>query len=131
VAAPPVVPDKLESLAILKRKRQTADAKVKHILVGWDEVNSGDDRGKQRSRAQLEKLVPEILARAQKGEAFESLMLAHSEDTPAAVKSGESYDVSTGAGFVLPFIELSLRLKVGELGVVRTEFGLHIIKRIE
>ena len=131
VAAPPVVPDKLESLAILKRKRLTAEAKVKHILVGWDEVNAGDDRAKRRSRAQLEQLVPEILARAQKGEAFESLMLAHSEDAPEAVKSGEAYEVAPDAGFVLPFIELSLRLKVGELGVVKTEFGLHIIKRIE
>jgi parvulin-like peptidyl-prolyl isomerase len=130
-APPPPPPDKLQSFAILKRKRLTDAAKVKHILVGWDEVNAGDDRAKTRSRAQVEKLVAEILAKANKGESFEGLMLAHSEDAPAAVKSGQAYDVTPDAGLVLPFIDLSLRLKVGELGVVRTEFGLHIIKRVE
>jgi parvulin-like peptidyl-prolyl isomerase len=128
---PPPPPDKLESLAILKRKRETIDAKVRHILVGWAEVNGGDARGKARSRAQLEKLVPEILDRARKGESFESLMVAYSEDSPDLVKSARPYAVAPDAPLALPFIDLSLRLKVGELGVVRTEYGLHIIKRIE
>ena len=128
---PPPPPDKLESLAILKRKPQTQNAKVKHILLGWTEVNAGDARGKKRSRAELEKLDPEILARAQKGEPFESLMIAFSEDAPEAVRSGQAYPVSPEEQLVQPFIDLSLRLKVGELGVVRSEFGLHIIKRVE
>jgi parvulin-like peptidyl-prolyl isomerase len=128
---PPPPPDKLESLDILKRKPVTEQAKVKHILVGWAELNAGDARAKSRSRAQLEKLVPEIIGRAKKGEPFESLMIAFSEDSPAAVKSGNSYDVSPDASLVQPFIDLSLRLKVGEIGVVMTEFGLHIIKRVE
>jgi hypothetical protein len=128
---PPPPPDKLESLAILKRKRETQEAKVRHILVGWDEVNGGDARGKGRSRAQLEKLIPEILDRARKGESFESLMTAYSEDSPDLVKSAKLYAVAPDAPLALPFIDLSLRLKVGELGVVRTEYGLHIIKRIE
>jgi parvulin-like peptidyl-prolyl isomerase len=58
-------------------------------------------------------------------------MIAFSEDSPSAVKSGASYDVTPDASLVQPFIDLSLRLKVGEIGVVKTEFGLHIIKRIE
>lgn len=131
VVPPPPEPDKLESLAILKRKRVTEKAKVKHILVGWAEVNGGDERALNRSRAQLEKLVPEILAKAKKGEPFERLMIAHSEDAPEAVKSGNPYDVTPDAPLVLPFIELSLRLNVGEIGVVRTDYGLHIIKRVE
>jgi parvulin-like peptidyl-prolyl isomerase len=130
-APPPPPPDKLESVAILKRKPVTASAKVKHVLVGWAEVNAGDARAKKRSRAELEKLVPEIVSRAQKGEPFESLMIAFSEDEPQAVKSGEAYPVTPDAGLVQPFIDLSLRLKVGEIGVVRTEFGIHIIKRVE
>jgi parvulin-like peptidyl-prolyl isomerase len=128
---PPPPPDKLESLAILKRQPATKDAKVKHILVGWAEVNAGDPRGKKRTRAELEKLIPEILDRARKGEPFESLMIAFSEDDPNAVKSGDAYPVSPDAQLVQPFIDLSLRLKVGELGVVRSEFGMHIIKRVE
>jgi parvulin-like peptidyl-prolyl isomerase len=128
---PPPPPDKLESLAILRRKPETKEAKVKHILVGWSEVNAGDPRGKKRTRAELEKLVPELLDRAKKGEPFESLMIAFSEDAPEAVKSGQPYSVTPDEQLVQPFIDLSLRLKVGELGVVRTEFGMHIIKRVE
>jgi parvulin-like peptidyl-prolyl isomerase len=128
---PPPPPDKLESAAILKRKAETKEARVKHILVGWDEVNAGDPRGKKRTRAQLEKLVPQIVDRATKGEPFEKLMVEFSEDDPEAVKSGNSYRVSPDASLVQPFIDLSLRLKVGEIGVVATEFGIHVIKRVE
>ncbi len=131
VPAPPVVPDKLESHAILKRAPEADATKVKHILLGWDEVNAGDPRGKDRSRADLEKLVAEILAKAKRGEPFESLMTAHSEDLPEMVKSGKPYDVAPDAGLALPFVRLGLRLKVGELGVVRTPFGIHIVKRVE
>jgi parvulin-like peptidyl-prolyl isomerase len=131
VAPPPPPPDKLESAAILKRKREAIAAKVKHILVGWAEVNGGDERAKKRSRAELEKLVPEIVSRAQKGEPFESLMIAFSEDVPQMVKSGQAYDVAPDSALTRPFVELSLRLKAGEIGVVRTEYGIHIIKRVE
>jgi parvulin-like peptidyl-prolyl isomerase len=131
VAAPPVAPDKLESHAILRRAPQTDATKVKHILLGWDEVNAGDPRGEARSRAALEKLVAEILAKVKRGEPFESLMTAHSEDVPEMVASGKPYDVAPDAGLALPFVNLGLRLKVGEVGVVRTEFGIHIVKRVE
>lgn len=131
VVPPKPAPDKLESQAILQRKQETASAKVKHILVGWAEVNAGDARAKKRSRADVEKLVPEIIAKAKKGETFESLMIAYSEDEPTSVKEGKHYDVTPDASLVLPFIELSLRLKVNEIGVVRTDYGIHIIKRTE
>jgi peptidyl-prolyl cis-trans isomerase D len=128
---PPPPPDKLESLAVLKRQPDAIAVKVRHILVGWAEVNAGDPRAKARTRAQLDKLVPEILAKLKKGEAFEALMAAHSEDTPELVKKGHIYDVAPDSGLALPFINLSIRLKVGEVGVVRTDFGMHIVKRIE
>ena len=128
---PPPPPDKLESVAILKRKPETDAAKVKHILVGWTDLNAGDERAQTRTRAQLDKLVPEIIDRAKQGEPFESLMIAFSEDAPQMVKAGTAYDVTQDAPLALPFVNLSLRLKVGEIGVVRTDFGLHIIKRIQ
>jgi parvulin-like peptidyl-prolyl isomerase len=128
---PPPPPDKLESAAILARKPATQAAKVKHILVGWSEVNAGDDRAKARTRDQLDKLVGEILAAIKRGEKFEALMVAHSEDSPAAVRAGTPYDVTPSASLVEPFKQLSLRLAVNEVGVVKTEFGFHVIKRVE
>ena len=53
-----------------------------------------------------------------------------SED-PGSAKSGESYEATPTAGLVPPFKNLSLRLNKGEVGVVKTQFGVHIIKRVE
>ena len=52
-------------------------------------------------------------------------------DTVSSILSGEGYDVTPDAGLVPPFKNLSLRLNVGEVGVVRTDFGIHIIQRVQ
>jgi len=127
---PPPPPDSLESAAILKREPQTAKAKVKHILLGWTGAHANDPRGVKRERPALEKLVKETVAKLAKGEKIEPLMAELSED-PGSAKSGDSYPVTPDAGLVPPFKDLSLRLKVGEVGVVKTDYGIHIIQRVE
>jgi parvulin-like peptidyl-prolyl isomerase len=127
---PPPPPDSLESADILKREPTTKVAKVKHILLGWKEVHADDERGKTRERPALEKLVKETVAKLKGGAKIEALMAELSED-PGSAKSGESYDVTPDAGLVPPFKSLSLRLKVGEVGVVKTDFGIHIIQRVD
>ncbi|MEZ4403878.1 MAG: peptidylprolyl isomerase [Kofleriaceae bacterium] len=127
---PPPPPDKLESAAILARAPVTDKAKVKHILVGDSELNAGDERAKKRTRAQLEALVAKTVAALAKGAKIEPLMKELSED-PGSAASGTSYDVDPNAGLVAPFKNLSLRLNVGETGVVKTQFGFHIIQRTE
>ena len=127
---PPPPPDPLDSADILKREPVTQKAKVKHILLGWTENHTEDPRGTKRSRADLEKLVKDTVAKLKKGDKIEPLMAELSED-PGSAKSGQSYDVTPDAGLVEPFKNLSLRLKVGEVGVVKTQFGIHIIQRTE
>ena len=129
-APPPPAPDSLESTDILKREPTTQKAKVKHILLGWSATHADDERGKKRDRATLEKLVKDTVAKLKKGDKIEPLMTELSED-PGSAKSGTSYDVTPDAGLVPPFKNLSLRLKVGEVGVVKTDFGIHIIQRTE
>lgn len=127
---PPPPPDALESKDILARAPVTASAKVKHILVGWKDLNAGDERAKKRTRAELEALVKKTVAAISKGGAIEPLMKELSED-PGSAEKGDSYDVTADAGFVEPFKKLSLRLNVKEVGVVKTDFGIHIIQRVE
>ncbi|HEY5946785.1 MAG TPA: peptidylprolyl isomerase [Kofleriaceae bacterium] len=128
---PPPPPDPLESADILKREPQAQKVKVKHILLGWKDVNAGgDERAKKRERPALEKLVKDTVAKLQKGAKIEALMKELSED-PGSAKSGEGYDVTPDAGLVEPFKNLSLRLKPNEVGVVKTDFGIHIIQRVE
>ncbi|MBA3395336.1 MAG: peptidylprolyl isomerase [Deltaproteobacteria bacterium] len=127
---PPPPPDSLESREILAREPATDKAKVKHILLGWTDSHTEDPRGTKRTRAELEKLVKATVAKLQKGAKIEPLMAELSED-PGSAKSGEGYDATPDAGLVPPFKNLALRLKVGEVGVVKTDFGMHIIKRVE
>jgi parvulin-like peptidyl-prolyl isomerase len=128
---PPPPPDSLESVAILKRTTIADKTKVKHILLGWKAFHAEDPRGAARTRPELEKLVKATLAKlAKKGANFEAVMAELSED-PGSAKTGEAYDATPTAGLVKPFLDLSLRLNVNELGVVKTDFGIHIIKRVE
>ena len=127
--APPP-PDNLESAAILKREPTTKKAKVKHILLGWSEVHGSDPRGEKRTRAELEKLVKETVAKLTKGDKIEPIMKEISED-PGSAQDGKSYDVEPQSSLVPPFKNLGLRLNVNEVGVVKTDFGIHIIQRVE
>ncbi|HEY5938938.1 MAG TPA: peptidylprolyl isomerase [Kofleriaceae bacterium] len=127
--APPP-PDNLESAAILKRATTTQKAKVKHVLLGWAEVHGSDPRGEKRTRAELEKLVKETVAKLAKGDKIEPIMKEISED-PGSAQDGKSYDVEPQSSLVPPFKNLSLRLNLNEVGVVKTDFGIHIIQRVE
>ena len=127
---PPPPPDSLDSTAILKREPATASAKVKHILLGWTGAHATDPRGIKRDRATLEKLVKDTVAKLVKGDKIEPLMSELSED-PGSAKDGSTIEVTPTASLVEPFKNLSLRLKVGEVGVVKSDYGIHIIQRVE
>jgi parvulin-like peptidyl-prolyl isomerase len=127
---PPPPPDSLESADILKREPPEAKVKVKHILLGWKEVHGKDPRGAARDRAALEKLVKETVAKLKKGDKIEALMKEISED-PGSAASGEGYDVTPTTQFVPSFKSLALRLKVKEVGVVKSDYGIHIMQRTE
>ncbi|MGE0871451.1 MAG: peptidylprolyl isomerase [Kofleriaceae bacterium] len=128
---PPEPPDPLESADILARAPVTDKAKVKHILLGWQAANAGDERGKKRDRKTLEKLVKGTVAKLKKkGSNIDALMKELSED-PGSAQTGRAYDAAPDSPLMPAFKNLSLRLKVGEVGVVKTPYGMHIIQRIE
>jgi parvulin-like peptidyl-prolyl isomerase len=129
LAPPP--PDPLESAAILARTTVAARVKVKHILLGWKEVNSDDPRGKQRTRAELDKLVKATLKKLAKKDANIDALMADLSEDPGSAKTGEAYEVTPDVPMVKPFLNMSLRLQLNEIGVVKTDFGIHIIKRVE
>lgn len=125
----------LQSNDILQRSPQTDRAVVKHILIGWKDLEGAynghmDARAKARSRWDAEKLTKELFERVEGGEPIEPLMAEYSED-PGSASTGNPYEVLPDSKFVPEFLRLSLRLKVGEVGKVQTQFGWHIIKRIE
>lgn len=125
-------PPALQSNDILSREQRGYNAKVKHILIGWKghgDPERQDERAKTRNRAESETLVRQLLKQLEAGAPIEALMKEYSED-PGSV-SGAAYDVEPGGSFVFEFRRLALRLDVGEVGVVLTDFGWHIMKRVE
>jgi parvulin-like peptidyl-prolyl isomerase len=129
VGKPPL--DPAESADILKRDKKTELAEVQHVLVGFKESTSASDpRAKTRSKDDAAKLAKEILDKIKKGEDMAKLMKEYSED-PGSKDSARSYTVTEEEQLVEGFKELSLRLDMGEAGIVKTDFGFHVMKRIK
>lgn len=114
---------------ILAREPVANVAKIKHILIGWKGTNQ-DPRADKRSKAEAEGVVKGILAQIKSGADFDALMKQYSED-PGSGQTGKAYDVSPDAQLVIEFKQLGLRLQLNEVGVVESEYGFHIMKRVE
>jgi parvulin-like peptidyl-prolyl isomerase len=114
---------------VLQREPLANTAQVKHILIGWKE-NSRDQRSQQRTKEQAEAEVSSVLGQIRAGVPFDGLMRKYSED-PGSAQTARAYKVAPDAQLVIEFKMLSLRLRVDEIGVCESEFGFHIIKRLE
>ena len=116
---------------ILAREAATNSSKVKHILIGWKDLESAqDERAKKRTKQEAEALVRSLVKQLQGGADFDALMKQNSED-PGSANGARSYDVSPDAQLVIEFKQLGLRLNVNEVGVVQSDYGFHIMKRVE
>jgi hypothetical protein len=121
------------SADILAREPVANTAMVKHILISWADLADSfgghlDQRAAKRTKADAEAEVRSLLKQLKDGADFDTLMKASSEDTGSA-SSGHAFTVTPDAQLVIEFRQLSLRLNVGEYGVVQSDFGFHIIKR--
>ena len=126
-------PPAIQSNDILERDAVTNEAEVKHILVAWRDLDAGgrpDPRARKRSRREADDLAKQLLARARAGEPFEPLMAEFSED-PGSAEAGSTYRVTPAAQLVFEFKRLALRLDVGEVGLVLSAYGWHVMKRVK
>jgi len=120
----------VESTEILNREPRANATKVKHILISWKDKKASDERGQKRGKRDAEREIRSLMKQIAAGADFDALMKTHSED-PGSAATGEAYDVAPDAQLVIEFRQLGLRLDVNEIGVVETDFGFHIIKRVE
>ncbi len=75
-----------------------------------------------------EKKADDLSARLKKGESFEELAKANSDD-PNAKQTGGDLDYFSRERIMPEFADAAFKLKVGEVSApVRTKFGFHIIK---
>src|SRR5699024_5283242 len=122
---------------ILRRPIQKKDVEVQHILLSWSDLDAAyaqrggqDRRGAERSKTEADRLALRIIEDAYDGEAFTALMRKYSED-PSTAKTGRTDAVSPDALLLEPFKELAMRLKVDEIGVTRSIYGYHILRRVK
>ena len=93
--------------------------KLRHILV--------DIEPSEAAMAEARKKAEALLARLKKGEDFGELARKYSEG-PSAPRGGELGLMSRG-DLVKEFEDVAFNLNPGEIsGIVRTQFGLHIIQ---
>lgn len=94
---------------------------ARHILV------MADKQATEEQVAAARKKIDGILARVKKGEDFAALAKKYSEG-PSAPNGGDLGTFGRGS-MVKPFEDAAFALKPGQVsGVVRTQFGFHIIK---
>jgi len=94
---------------------------AKHILIG--EELAEDYEG-------LLAIAEEVLARIDEGEDFDSLMVEYSTD-PGLESNPNGYTFRKGE-FIPEFEAVTSELEIGEIsGVVESDYGIHIIMRID
>lgn len=117
-----------EDPASCPKKPATVDDKIKvgHILIGW----KGSLPGKpvERSKPEALKLASEVAHEARKqGSDFVALMWKNSQDPGPGV-----YDVTPEMRkrFVPEFTAMATSLGEGQVDVVESRFGYHVMKRV-
>ncbi len=83
-------------------------------------------------REQQRQAIEKVLARLQAGEDFAALAKTESDDTGSVAKGGDLGRWLKRKDLVAPFADALAPLKIGQLsGVVETQFGFHIIKKLD
>jgi peptidyl-prolyl cis-trans isomerase D len=96
--------------------------KVRHILIATQEQGQPI-----REDSTAKKLVDSIQLAIKTGAKFDSLVVKYSDD-PGSKNSGGVYDNVYSGQMVPPFNDFIFNHKVGESGVVKTDFGYHYIE---
>jgi hypothetical protein len=124
------------SAKILEREPQANKVEVKHILIGWKSVGRdgkpSDKRAAEREKTDAETLVKTIVGQLNaKAIEFDAAMKQYSED-PGSAAAARPYTIAhDDMNFDSDFRMLSIRLQPEEVGVVESQFGFHVIKRIQ
>ncbi|GIZ14274.1 peptidylprolyl isomerase [Capnocytophaga catalasegens] len=109
-------------------KISNAEVRASHILISFKEAPNASALSKEvtRTKEEARAKAENILAEARKsGADFEQLARDNSDDTSTA--NGDLNFFSRGQ-MVKPFNDYVFSNKVGDIGLVETDFGFHIIK---
>lgn len=104
-------------------------ARVRHILVG---VNDPQTQQPKRSMPQAKKEADSVLVLIKnKQVSFDSLVVRYSDDMGSKTNGGDYGWFDETKGFVEPFKNAGLMGTKGNISVVETQFGYHIIEVLD
>ncbi|WP_343667344.1 SurA N-terminal domain-containing protein [Chitinophaga sp.] len=108
---------------MMDRKTLPDSVKVRHILIA--SANPQNPGGLSDSLAKIR--IDSIESAVKGGADFKALVSQYSDD-PGSKENGGEYDVTPSSSFVPEFKNFALDGKTGELKVVKTQFGYHLIQ---
>lgn len=123
-------------------KNAADSAKVRHILISYKGAGASPDvtRTKERAKAEADSLLTILKKERNKfGEFVDKYSDDNGKKMPPNKKEGEEYPgkggdygwMNANSGFVEPFKNAGLDGKKGDLVVVETQFGYHIIEVLD
>jgi peptidyl-prolyl cis-trans isomerase D len=109
--------------------RNTPDTvKVRHILISTTQRDPQTGQMTPvRDSADARKLTDSVRSLLAAGQSFDSLVVKFSED-PGSKETGGVYDNVTSGQMTSEFNDYIFTNPVGKVGVVKTEFGYHILE---
>lgn len=108
-------------------KQWPDSVKVRHILVASQQIGDGTPMSAATRDSLTKAKADSILGLIRQGENFDSLVVKFSDD-PGSKNTGGVYEFAPDGGFVAPFTEFSCENKPGQIGIVKTDYGYHIIE---
>lgn len=121
----PVVENSLYLMSkIIDRKTQPDTAKVRHILIGTANPQTG---APTRDTVAAKRLADSIRTAIAGGASFDSL-LRLSEDPGKTMNNGVYDSITRNAQFVQEFKDFALNNPVGTKGVIKSQFGYHYME---
>jgi peptidyl-prolyl cis-trans isomerase D len=127
---------------LIATKNAADSAKVRHILISYKGAGASPDvtRTKEKAKTEADSLLAILKKdRSKFGEFVEKYSDDNGKKMPPNKKEGEDYPgkggdygwMNANSGFVEPFKNAGLDGKKGDLVVVETQFGYHIIEVLD
>ncbi|MBC8173908.1 MAG: peptidylprolyl isomerase [Chitinophagales bacterium] len=109
-----------KAVSVRNRKNLPDSVDVRHILISMNET---------RDSVAAKNIADSLLTALTNGSSFDTLAMNYSDDTGSGADGGNLGWTTPATNFVKPFKDYVFETgKTGENGLVKTEFGYHIIQ---
>lgn len=114
-------------LSRMVAKENNGAVKASHILIAYTGSQAANQET-SRTKEEAQTKAQEILALARVADADFAALARENSEEPGAAYSGGDLGFFTKGRMVKPFEEFVFANPVGHIGIVETDFGIHIVK---